>query len=260
MSKTVLIGVVLFVLGVVLGRASVLMTQPAASTPAPTASVTPPAPQAAAPSSFARAGEPFHGRIAEVIQVPQYTYLRLESGEWAAIDSAPQLQVGESVTLELQNEMTDFASPSLGRTFARLWFASLQGATPVVRAPQPAAMPAPSELPTSGAVQGALDAIANADAVAMRVGDVFTARDALNGHRVKITAKVDRVNVVQGVNYVHLKDGTGNAADKTDDLLAISESPVSAGDSVTLEGVIALDQNVGMGTNPVVLTRAKRSK
>ncbi|MFT3706239.1 MAG: hypothetical protein QM817_01105 [Archangium sp.] len=253
MSKTVLTGVVLFVIGIVVGRASVLITQPATSTSAAT-----PTPSTPAPSSFAQPGAPFHGRIAEVLQVPQYTYLRFESGEWAAVDSAPQLKVGDAVTLDLQNEMTDFSSPSLNRTFAKLWFASIQGAAPVARTPSPAE-PAPS-LPPSGAVQGALDAVANSEAVAMRVGDVFAARDALSGHRVKITAKVDRVNVVQGVNYVHLKDGSGSAADKTDDLLAVSESAVTAGDSVTLEGVIALDQNVGMGTNPVVLTRARLSK
>ena len=74
---------------------------------------------------------------------------------------------------------------------------------------------------------------------------------------VKVKGTVDRVNFVQGIHYVHLKDGTGAAGDKTDDLLCLSSSDVAKGAAVTMEGLIALDRDVGMGAVSVVLDQAQ---
>lgn len=233
MNKTVAVGAILFVAGIIVGRASVLMNQP------PAAVVTPPA--------RVEQGQVLRGRVAEVIQVSQYTYLRLESGEWAAVPSAPSIAVGQSVGVALQNEMVDFTSPSLGRTFARIWFGALEGATP----PAPQAPSAPPQ------VQAALQAVGASDAVSLRVVDVFSERKALAGQRVKVMGIVDRVNFVQGVLYVHLKDGTGVAAEKTDDLLVLSQVDVAKGAQVTAEGVVAIDRDVGMGSVAVLLDQAQ---
>ena len=244
MTKTVAIAVLMFAAGLVVGRLSVVMTQPAA----PTASAAPPAP------SDVRPGGVLRGRIAEVLQVPQYTYLRVESGEWAAVPSAPSLAVGQSVAVELQNEMTDFSSPSLGRTFASVWFGALEGAAPAPRAPEAAA---PVAAPPAPEVKAALQAVESSGALVLRVVDVHTERSMLGGKRVKVKGTVDRVNFVQGVHYLHLKDGSGSAEEKTDDLLCISSVDVPKGTAVTMEGVVAVDKNVGMGINPVVLDEAQ---
>lgn len=254
MSKTVLVGVVLFVIGVVVGRASVLTNTDSKPSSAAVTSAPPPSPSV----STAQPGGTLRGRVAEVLQVPQYTYLRLESGEWAAIDSAPQLSQGSDVTLLLQNEMQDFVSSSTGRTFPHLWFATLEGAPAVVKTGGPA-MGAGSPA-IDDAVTKALAAVESGNAVTMRVGDVYAERAVLNGKRVKIAGTVDRVNVVQGVHYVHLKDGSGAAADKTDDLLCITDADVAAGATVAMEGVVTLDKNVGMGINPVVLDSARLAR
>lgn len=249
MSKTVAVGVLLFVAGIVVGRLSVLMNQPQVATLTPVA----PAPTRAPPSLGADGTEGklgvLTGTIAEVIQVSQYTYLRLESGEWAAVPSAPALAVGQPVFVSLQNEMTDFTSPSLGRTFAKIWFGALDGAAPVARAPA-----APAAAPE---VKAALQAVGSSAALTLRVVDVFSERRGLAGQRVKVTGTVDRVNFVQGIHYVHLKDGTGAAADKTDDLLCLSSAEVAKGASVTMEGLIVLDKDVGMGPVSVVLDEAQ---
>ena len=96
----------------------------------------------------------------------------------------------------------------------------------------------------------------NAPAITLRITDVYSGRAELNGQRVRVKGTVDRVNVVQGVNYVHLKDGSGSSANKDDDLLCISTTPVEKGAQVVFEGTIAVDRNVGMGTQPVVLDQA----
>lgn len=238
MSRSIALGVLLFAAGVVVGRFSAVWTQPG------DAPVAAPAPAEVKPGGVLR------GRVAEVLQVPQYTYLRLESGHWAAVPSSPSLQVGAQVSVLLQNEMTDFASPSLGRTFASVWFGALEGAAPVERAPEAAPPPAPE-------MKAVLQAVASSNAPTLRVVDVYSERAALAGRRVKVKGTVDRVNFVQGVHYVHLKDGTGSAAEKTDDLLCISAVDLPQGTAVTLEGVVAVDKNVGMGINPVVLEDAQ---
>lgn len=247
MSKLILVGAVLFSLGVVVGRASAL---PAPATPAAAAT-----PAVAAPPALggteARPGGVLRGKVAEVLQVPQYTYLRLESGEWAAVESAPSLAVGAPAVVLLQNEMLDFASPSLGRTFARLWFGTLEGALPGARAQQPVGAGQPP------APRPALPRSPSGPPLTLRVADVYAERAALGGQRVRVKGTVDRVNLVQGVHYAHLKDGSGAAAEKTDDLLCISSAALPKGEPVTIEGVVALDKNVGMGVNPVVLDEAQ---
>lgn len=250
MNKTVAVGAILFVVGIIVGRASVLINQPDSSAPAAVTSAPATAP---AQVQAAGQGQVLRGRVAEVIQVSQYTYLRLESGEWAAVPSAPSLAAGQSVGIALQNEMVDFTSPSLGRTFARIWFGALEGAAPAApQAPLPPAAPsAPPE------VQAALQAVGSSNALALRVIDVFSERKALVGQRVKVSGTVDRVNFVQGVHYVHLKDGTGVAADKTDDLLVLSQVDVAKGAQVTAEGLVAIDRDLGMGPVAVLLDQAQ---
>jgi hypothetical protein len=263
MSRSVAISVIVFVVGFALGRVSVLnggAASPASVTMTPTGTPAMPAMPASAKSGVndVRPGGQLHGKVAEVLQVPQYTYLRMESGEWAAVDSAPSMTVGQEATVNLQNEMADFPSPSLNRTFAKLWFGTLEGAAPVARTPAPGAMPG-AGAPTGAPMGEARPMAKVADtgpALTLRVVDVYTEKAALNGKKVKIKGTVDRVNVVQGVAYVHLKDGSGDATAKTDDLLCIASGEVTKGQSVTAEGVIAVDKNVGMGPVPVALDEA----
>ena len=189
MQKLVITGVLTFVIGVLVGRMTLTPSVPVVEK------------QSAGVLS---------GRVAEVLQVPQYTYLRFDSGEWAAVSSEPTLRVGQDVRVSVQTEMNDFSSPSLGRSFARIAFGSIEGDKP------------------------------------LRVHEVIEERAKLNGRRVTVKGTVDRVNEVQGKHYVHLKEGD-------DDLLCISDLTIEKGAEVTIEGTVALDKNVGMGVNPVVL-------
>ncbi len=262
MSKNIAIGVILFVLGLIVGRASVIATgsgstaSPSPASPAAPMMAMPAAPSRPAPSTAAT-GETLRGRVAEVIQVSQYTYLRLETGEWAVVSSVPTLAVGQEVGVVLQNEMVEFASPSF-RTFARLWFGTLEGAEPVAAHPNGApAMPAPTAVPAAPEVKAALKTVPSGPALTLRIQDIYSEKAMLGGQRVKVKATVDRVSFVQNVYYVHLKDGTGAAADKSDELLATSTVEVKKGDAVVMEGTVVLNKDVGMGPVPVSLDQAQ---
>lgn len=274
MTKPVVLGVMLFVAGLVVGRASVLMTQPEAATPAnPHANGAPmgvPPPSAPMMMGGEPAEQPpqnvrtVHGTAAEVLQVPQYTYVRFESGEWAAVPSDTSLKAGAHVEVLVQTEMRNFASPSLGRTFELVYFGSLPGGGGSKHTESPSmggAMP-PNHPPMNGAAPAPAVQVPDqgGPALQLRVTDVYSEKAMLAGKRVKVKGTVDRVMAVQGVNYVHLKDGTGAAADKTDDLLCLSTATFEKGAQVMLEGVVAVNKDVGMGPLPVVLENAAQAK
>ena len=70
------------------------------------------------------------GKVLEVLNVPTYTYLRVQTGgaeEWVAVNTA-SVKVGETVTFQSQIVMENFPSKSLNRTFAKLHMGVLVGA------------------------------------------------------------------------------------------------------------------------------------
>jgi len=130
--------VVALTIGTVFGRWTARL-----ETPAPVAAVNPTV--MAAPSmgflpnrnrEAAENGPPVTvtGVVREVIQVPTYTYLRVdrEGGEevWAAVPSSPEMAAGAKVSIADAHVMHDFSSKTLGRTFAQIYFGRLpeQGA------------------------------------------------------------------------------------------------------------------------------------
>jgi hypothetical protein len=80
-----------------------------------------------------RSGRVHAGRIAETIQVPSYTYLRLatEGGEelWTAVPST-EVTVGQEARVVESLVMKDFTSRTLSRTFESIVFGVLEGQDP----------------------------------------------------------------------------------------------------------------------------------
>jgi hypothetical protein len=66
------------------------------------------------------------GVVREVIQVPNYTYLRLTTAEkteaWVAVESNASLAVDAPVVVSSATLMQNFASKTLNRTFAEIYF------------------------------------------------------------------------------------------------------------------------------------------
>ncbi len=252
--------VAVFVLGFAVGRSSVTAAAPA---PAPTAGLglnEPAAPSGMgmndpAMASAHPAGTVVTGTIEELIQVPNYTYLRLKTAggeEWAAVNATTDVAQGQTATVAQANLMTGFQSGTLKRTFDRIWFGQLQGAGGSAPAP------AMARSPSSSATAGAMAAIQKADGpLGLRVADVFAEKAALAGKTVRVKGKVTKVTAVQGVNYLHLKDGSGSAAAADDDLTVATRAEVQAEQVVTLEGTVALNKDFGAGPRPLVLDDAK---
>jgi hypothetical protein len=63
-----------------------------------------------------------------------------------------------------------------------------------------------------------------------------------------VRGKVVKVNeMILGVNWIHLQDGSGSADARTNDLTITTEESAKVGDVITATGVLAVDKDFGAG-------------
>jgi hypothetical protein len=181
------------------------------------------------------------GEVLEVKDVESYTYLRLKTkdGEtWAAVARAP-VKTGAKVTLENVMVMKDFESRSLKRTFPTILFGSLAGAAGNGMAPARSA-PAPdtpdAKVPRASGPN------------ARTVAEIVTKSAELKDKPVLVRGKVVKYNAaIMGKNWIHLRDGSGAAANGSNDLIVTSANQAKVGDVVTVKGVVRTDKDFGSG-------------
>lgn len=220
-----------------------------------------------APAANPSATGTVRGKVLEVKDVENFTYLRLKTqdGEtWAAIIKAP-VKVGDAIEIEHAIVMTDFESKSLKKTFPSIIFGRLGGAGAVDDAGmgEPAMNGHPANaLGTSYATLPArkLEAINDEHvarakgANARSVAEVMTAGAKLKDKTVRVRGKVVKYNPgIMGRNWVHLRDGSGSAADGTNDILVTTLNEAKPGDIVTAQGVVHVDKDFGAGYSYKVL-------
>ena len=224
----------------------------------------------AAASASIAPGSTISGTLREQIPVGPYVYVRLETanGElWAAVNNEP-LTVGNAVTVYNVMLMENFQSPTLSRTFERIYFGALE---PPGSAPQspaggaPGAVPAPEaeQVGTPTAVDAKVGRIAKATgANAHIIGDVHAQQKGLAGATITVRGVVVKYNEgVMGKNWIHIQDGSGNAGKGTHDLTATSLDRTAVGDTVTITGTLRLDRDFGAGyVYPLVLEDSKLSR
>lgn len=82
----------------------------------------------------------------------------------------------------------------------------------------------------------------------LSIADVWAKRKSLAGKEVVVRGKVMKFNGgILGRNWVHLQDGSGSAADRTNDLVVTTAAEVKVGDIVTMAGVLAIGVDIGSG-------------
>ncbi len=205
------------------------------------------------------------GEVLEVKDVEAYTYLRLKTKEgeiWAAVNKSP-VKKGAQVTVENAALMMNFESKTLKRKFDKIVFGTLAGAPKTASA---GAMGATGAAPTSGSMAAFHSGLPkpadvgdvnvpkatgpDARTVAEIVGNPAKLKDktvVVRGKVVKYTPEV------MGKNWLHLRDGSGSAADGTNDILVTSAEPASIGDVVVAKGMVRTDVNLGSGYSYKVL-------
>ena len=100
------------------------------------------------------------------------------------------------------------------------------------------------------------------DVIATSVGDLYRDKATLSGKRVAVQGKVVKVNNgIMRRNFVHVQDGSGDAADGSNNLIVTTKDTAMVGDSVKVEGTIVLDQDFGYGYHyPLLVEQASVTK
>jgi hypothetical protein len=241
MRQSLLAVATLFCFGVNAGVAA------AAESSAP-AKPAPKAPVAAGPATI-------KGKVLEVKDVESYTYLRLQTGKgeiWAAVGKAP-VKVGSDVTIENVSMMANFESKALKRKFDQIAFGSLAGSGAAAHAP--AGDMAAAHAGVGKAVDAGDVNVAKATGPDARtVAEVVGRRADLKDKTVVVRGKV--VKFTPGVmdkNWIHLRDGTGSAADGTNDVVVTTKDETQIGAVVLVKGVVHTDKDLGSGYSYKVL-------
>jgi len=91
---------------------------------------------------------------------------------------------------------------------------------------------------------------------ARTVAEIVTERSVLKGKSVVVRGKVVKFTPgVMGKNWVHLRDGSGSAAENTNDLLVTTNDETTVGDVVVATGVVHTDVELGSGYSYKVLVQ-----
>lgn len=241
------------------------------------------------------------GTVLETMNSGGYTYLQIDSqmGKiWVAI---PETKVtkGEKVSSAPGMMMQQFQSKTLNRSFDRIIFSPGLGAVMSTKPEDQGKKTAPIRQghsfadalkaeegqgmgmgsdkvggdmvmgnDTSGGSAGAaVPAVeVNVNKASgengYSIGEIFAKAEELNGKKVRVCGKVMKNSrMIMGKNWVHLQDGTGDAAKQQHDLVVTTKDDPKDGDIVTMEGTVAANKDFGAGyVYKVIIEDAKVEK
>jgi len=198
------------------------------------------------------------GKVLEVQHAGSFTYLRVKTkdGEtWAATTRAP-IDKGAEVRLVNTIVMTDFESKSLKRKFDKIVFGELAGTGADASRRRSEVAAAHAGVATAPAL-GDVKVPKASGPDARTIAEIVTGRAALKDKTVLVRGKVVKYNPgILGRNWIHLRDGSGSASDKTYDVLVTSKNEVKIGDIVLVKGVVRTDKDFGAGYSYPVMIEA----
>lgn len=208
------------------------------------------------------------GEVVETMNAGGYTYVSVkqEGGQnvWAA---APQttVVVGDNIRFDGGAPMPGFHSKTLDRTFEQIFFVkglhqadASAAKAPVAAAPTTAVANQDSMGDDIGAARVKAGEIAKASGGQL-VADLFSKKGELSGQKIAVRGKVVKFSAnIMGKNWLHLQDGSGDAAANTHDLTVTTQDNVAVGDTVMVRGSLATDVDLGAGYSyPVIVQEAQ---
>lgn len=196
------------------------------------------------------------GKIVETMNAGGYTYLRIEKKgkkTWAAV---PEMKatVGQKISLAPGEEMNNFTSKTLNRTFDKIIFSPGQvaAAAGAKEATIGRASPRSQGAIVEPAEKITVDKADGPDAYT--VAELYAQKAKLHKKTVVVRGKVVKASAgIMGKNWVHLQDGTGDPAKGTHDLVVTSQDIPNTGDVVTLKGTLYEDKDFGAGYKYAVI-------
>jgi len=188
--------------------------------------------------------------VKEVLQTSNYTYLLVAENKAESWLALPKMEANEGDTYYYTGgfEMTEFESKELGRTFTSVFFLESISSSPNIKTEEPVKNPHSERTITVEKkhvdVQPAKDGIT--------IAELFANKASYAGKTVRVKGQVTKFNAaIMKMNWIHLQDGTDYSGKY--DLTVTTGLEVAVGETVTLEGVIALDKDFGYGYSYEVL-------
>jgi hypothetical protein len=183
------------------------------------------------------------GKVVETMNAGGYTYMLLEKEgkkSWVAVPPA-EVKVGDEVKVLPGMEMGTFTSKTLNRTFEGITFSGgLVGAQ--AKSAKNGAETAPPAKVDLGSIKVEKAAGENAYTVA----ELYGKSAELKGKKVVLKGKVVKVSKgIMGKNWIHLRDGSGDA--DTNNMVVTTQELASVGDTVTITGTLLKDKDFGGG-------------
>ena len=208
-------------------------------------------------------GELIEGTVLDVMQVPEYTYLKLKVSDgrerWAAI-ATQSIEKAAKITILAETTLHQFESKALHRSFDEIAFGSVYDpSTTAANAACPTGN-GPSQSPGNQAAHAHGSNNSEATDVPVRplprapgknghtVSEILSMREALSGKRVRLRATVVKATYdVLGKTFIHLRDSTGDSSSSTNDLAVTTALRPNKGDTLLLEGTLAVNKDFGSG-------------
>ncbi len=200
------------------------------------------------------------GTVLETMDSGGYTYVLVETSQdqtsqnqiWAA-GPRTSVKVGDVVEIPQGMPMNQFTSKTLSRTFDVLFFVNrISNLT----------TPAPTETSVSKPAVDKVADVADVSVDALEPGQniawVYANTDSLANQPVSLRGKVVKYNSnILGWNFIHIQDGSGDVADRNNDLTVTSKATTAVGETVVLTGTVVLDKDFGSGYRfPVLMEDA----
>ena len=146
--------------------------------------------------------------------------------------------------------MSDFYSKELDRTFDKVLFLETLFTGDASASAEDQVM-----TPGSRVIEVRSDVKVKAEKGAISMSELYADPAIFNGKRVRVTGEVTKFNPsIMDRNWVHLQDGTEHEGKF--DLTATSQESFKVGEQVTIEGILAVDQDFGYGYSYEILLEA----
>jgi len=211
----------------------------------------PPARAVKTPAATAVPGAAVSGMVVDTMNAAGYTYVQVDTGNekvWAAAPEFP-VKVGDQVVVPEGTPMRNYHSKTLNRDFAVVYFvgsivngaggAAAHGVEMPTGHPPAAAPAPPAQIDVSG--------VKKAEG-GVTVEELFAGKANLSGKEIVLRGKVVKFNPqIMGKNWLHVRDGNGDANAHTNDLTITTDVPAKVGDTVLVRGKVALDKDFGYG-------------
>jgi hypothetical protein len=215
-----------------------------------------------AASQPASGQEKFSGKVADTMDSGGYTYVLVDTGTnkvWAAASQFP-VKKGDAVVVPDAMPMTGFHSRTLNRDFDVVYFAgsilvngagsnaaTLPPGHPAIGGDAGGKLPPNHPPVTGGMAPHKIDFTGLKPAKGGKtVAEIYVGSAKLVGESVTVRGKVVKYNAdIMGKNWLHIQDGTGSVGDN--DLLITSAGQAKLGDTVLVEGKVAINKDFGSG-------------